>query len=278
MSESTKNMDADAVREKVRDGYAAVARQEVGCCGGSQTKGATEFSKSIGYSEEELAALPEGANLGAGCGNPTAEAEIRPGDVVLDLGSGAGIDCFLAARKVGPEGRVIGVDMTDEMLDKARKNARKVGARNVEFRKGLIEELPVADRSVDLIISNCVINLSPQKDRVFAEAFRVLKPGGKMLVSDIVLEKDLPPEVAEDIGAYVGCIAGAVRRDVYMQAVRDAGFSSVEVLSAVNYGGGCGEGDGSLAEAAKRLGIDWQVVKPYVSDVVSLKLRATKAG
>ena len=276
MSDRKRPAEANALREKVREGYAAVAKQGTGCCGEAQAVGAEGFSKGIGYSEQELAQLPEGANLGAGCGNPTALAEIRAGDVVLDLGSGAGIDCFLAAKQVGAEGRVIGVDMTDEMLEKARRNAEKVNAVNVEFRKGLIEDLPVDDGTVDLIISNCVINLSPQKDKVFAEAFRVLKPGGKLLVSDIVLEKELPKEVAEDIGAYVGCIAGAVRKDVYVQTMRDAGFANIDILSATSFGGGCGTEDGTLEEAAKRLGIDWQLVKEHVSDVTSLQLRATK--
>ena len=278
MSEPTKPAEANALREKVREGYAAVARDGTGCCGEAQALGAADFSQQIGYSAQELDQLPEGANLGAGCGNPTALAEIRAGDVVLDLGSGAGIDCFLAAKQVGAEGKVIGVDMTDEMLEKARRNAEKVNAVNVEFRKGLIEDLPVDDGTVDLIISNCVINLSPQKDKVFAEAFRVLKPGGKLLVSDIVLEKELPKEVAEDIGAYVGCIAGAVRKDVYVQTMRDAGFANIDILSATSFGGGCGTEDGTLEEAAKRLGIDWQLVKEHVSDVTSLQLRATKPG
>ena len=278
MKEAEMTKDADALREKVREGYAAVAQEGTGCCGGAQSLGAEDFSKGIGYSEQELAGLPEGANLGAGCGNPTAEAEIRPGDVVLDLGSGAGIDCFLAARRVGPEGKVIGVDMTDEMLGKARRNAEKINAVNVEFRKGLIEDLPVEDEAVDLIISNCVINLSPQKDKVFAEAYRVLKPGGRMLVSDIVLEKNLPPEVANDVQAYVGCIAGAILRQDYLQTMRDAGFGRIETISAASFGGGCGKDDRGLREASERLGLDWEKIKDCASDVTSLQLRATKSG
>ncbi len=273
-----KMRDADQLREKVREGYAAVALEGEGCCGGAQSRGAEDFSKSIGYSEQELAELPDGANLGAGCGNPTAEAEIRPGDTVLDLGSGAGIDCFLAARKVGPEGVVIGVDMTDEMLEKARRNAEKVNATNVEFRKGVIEDLPVDDNSVDLIISNCVINLSPQKEKVFAGAYRVLKSGGKMLISDIVLEKNLPPEVANDVQSYVGCIAGAILRQDYLQTMRDAGFEKIETVSAANVAGGCGSDDRGLKEASERLGMDWEKIRHCVDDVTSLQLRATKSG
>ena len=160
----------------------------------------------IGYSEEEMTAVPEGANLGLGCGNPTAMASLKEGETVLDLGAGAGFDCFLAAGKVGPEGRVIGIDMTPEMLEKARENAQKGNFSNVEFRLGEIENLPVADGIIDIIISNCVINLVPDKDRVFSEAFRVLKPGGRIMVSDIVLTKELPDFIKNNMAAYVGCI------------------------------------------------------------------------
>jgi len=187
-------------------------------------------SKAIGYTDEELASAPEGANLGLGCGNPTALASLVEGETVLDLGSGAGFDCFLAAQKVGDTGKVIGVDMTPEMIEKARKNAQMSNCANVEFRLGEIENLPVADNSVDVIISNCVINLSPDKERVFRDAFRVLKPGGRLMVSDIVLLKALPDFIRESVAAYVGCIAGAMLKDDYLAAIGKAGFQDVKIL------------------------------------------------
>jgi ubiquinone/menaquinone biosynthesis C-methylase UbiE len=177
-----------------------------------------------------MGAVPDGANLGLGCGNPVAHAAIHEGDTVLDLGSGAGFDCFLAARKVGKTGRVIGVDMTPEMLARARQNAKKASAPNVEFRLGEIEALPVADNSVELIISNCVINLSPDKARVFREAYRVLKPGGLLMVSDIVLVRELPEAVRSSVEAYASCIAGASLKDAYLDSIRKANFSDVTVL------------------------------------------------
>ncbi|MFC1920691.1 arsenite methyltransferase [Chloroflexota bacterium] len=175
-------------------------------------------------------AVPDGANLGLGCGNPVAIASLKEGEVVLDLGSGAGFDSFLASNAVGLTGKAIGVDMTPEMLALARENARKGGYENVEFRLGEIENLPVADDSIDVIISNCVINLSPEKKRVFAEAFRVLKPGGRVMVSDIVLLKELPEEVRNSAEAYVGCIAGATMKDEYIGAIKLAGFKDIEVI------------------------------------------------
>jgi SAM-dependent methyltransferase len=184
----------------------------------------------MGYSAAELRAIPDGADLGLGCGNPTAMASLRRGEVVLDLGSGAGIDCFLAAEKVGPSGRAIGVDMTSEMVERARENARREKIANVEFRLGEIEHLPVADASVDVIISNCVVNLSPDKPQVFREAYRVLKPGGRMFLSDIVLLKELPRAVRESIEAYVGCIAGASLKADYLAAIRAAGFDDVDIV------------------------------------------------
>ena len=190
-----------------------------------------DISKNIGYSDEELKSVPEGANLGLGCGNPTALALLKEGETVLDLGSGAGFDCFLAANKVGENGKVIGVDMTPVMLDKARENAKKGGYENVEFRLGEIENLPCADNSVDVIISNCVINLSPQKKRVFSEAFRVLRPGGRLLVSDIVLLGELPDFIKNSKEAYVGCISGAVMKDEYLGMIDKAGFLDVRVLN-----------------------------------------------
>ncbi len=202
------------------------------CCGGTATKNLAE----LGYSAEDAAGIPEGANLGLGCGNPIALAKPKRGETVLDLGSGAGVDVFLASREVGPEGRAIGVDMTPAMIDRARANAVKGGYANVEFRLGEIEHLPVPDASVDVIVSNCVVNLSPEKDRVFREAYRVLKAGGRMLVSDLVLEQPLPKETRESIEAYVGCIAGASLRGDYLQFMRDAGFQDVEVVREGRYG------------------------------------------
>ncbi|MDD5556582.1 MAG: arsenite methyltransferase [bacterium] len=226
--------DGRRIKEIVREGYAKVAKGQGSCCGASSSccSGSTPegISSNIGYSEEELRAAPEGANLGLGCGNPLAHEAIGEGDVVLDLGAGAGFDCFLAARRVGERGRVIGVDMTPEMVEKARRNAREGGFLNVEFRLGEIEKLPVEDRSVDIIISNCVINLSPDKRRVFQEAFRVLKPGGRLMVSDIVLVSELPEGIRNSVSGCIGCISGAIRREDYLDAVRAAGFGGIELL------------------------------------------------
>ncbi len=227
-------MEKKDVRTTVRQGYAKVAKQERSYCCSGPGKAET-VSANIGYSAEEMDTVPEGANLGLGCGNPTALASLKEGEVVLDLGSGAGFDCFLAAAKVGESGRVIGVDMTPDMLEKARVNALKGDYRNVEFRLGEIENLPVADNSVDVIISNCVINLSPDKPRVFWEALRVLKPGGRLMVSDIALLKELPDFIRASAAAYVGCIAGAVKKEVYLQTVGDAGFTGIKVVEEAPY-------------------------------------------
>ena len=197
-------------------------------CGCSATDTA---SMAIGYSTEQLGAIPNGANLGLGCGNPTALASLKEGEVVLDLGSGGGIDCFLAANAVGKSGKVIGVDMTPEMIERARENARQDDYTNVDFRLGEIENLPVADNSVDALISNCVINLSPNKSRVFAEAYRTLKPGGRVMVSDIVLLKELPESVRNSAAAYAGCVGGASMKEEYLATVAAAGFKDVEVVS-----------------------------------------------
>jgi len=224
-------MDKDEAIKIVREAYGKIAQSEEGCGCGCGTCGpsAAELARSIGYSEEDLRTAPSEANLGLGCGNPTALAALKEGETVLDLGSGAGFDCFLAAAKVGPTGKVIGVDMTPEMVEKARENARKNGTGNVEFRLGEIENLPVADGSVDVAISNCVINLSPEKPRVFQEIYRALKPGGRMAISDIALLHDLPTSVRESIQAYVGCVAGAIPLDDYNKTVQAAGFKHVSV-------------------------------------------------
>lgn len=224
------------VKKAVRESYARIAEQGSSCCCGTSssccgsTDAVQEISKGIGYSDDELAAVPEGANLGLGCGNPIALASLQECETVLDLGSGAGFDCFLAANKVGEKGKVIGVDMTPEMLAKARENALKGDYKNVEFRLGEIENLPVADASVDVVISNCVINLSPDKERVFREVFRVLKPGGRLKVSDIVLLKPLPDVIRNSVEAYVGCIAGATLKDEYLENIETAGFRDIRVL------------------------------------------------
>ena len=217
-------MDKNAIIDAVQQRYGSIARGEQSGCG----CGTTNTAIAIGYSPEEVA-LGEGANLGLGCGNPLALSEIGPGMTVLDLGSGAGFDAFLAWRIVGPTGRVIGVDMTEDMLARARANAEKLGAANVEFRKGFIEKLPVEDASVDYVISNCVINLSPDKPAVFREVARVLKSGGRMAVSDIVLLRTLPEAIARDVAAYTGCIAGASLMGDYIRYALEAGLSDLQV-------------------------------------------------
>ncbi len=193
------------------------------------------YSSKMRYSEEELKSVPKNANLGLGCGNPTALASVKEGETVIDLGSGAGIDCFLAANKVGKTGKVIGVDMTSQMLDNARENARKGDYENVEFRLGEIENLPVADNTADLIISNCVINLSPDKQKVYQEAFRVLKPGGRVMVSDIVLNHELPLLLKQSLEAYVACVSGAMKKEDYLNIILKAGFHDVELLKETNF-------------------------------------------
>jgi arsenite methyltransferase len=223
--EPSKN---DETRAQVRTAYAKVARGEdgcsIGCCG---TDGGG--SLMLGYSADDLSSVPEGADLGLGCGNPQAIAALKPGETVLDLGSGAGFDCFLAAKRVGRTGRVIGVDMTPEMVTKARDNARRVEATNVDFRLGEIEHLPVLDASVDAILSNCVINLSPDKGAVFREAFRVLKPGGRLAISDVIATKTMPAELAKNIEAYTGCVAGAASAETLRRFLSEAGFEQVTI-------------------------------------------------
>lgn len=225
-------MDANEKKEVIKKKYQEIAVLGGSCCSVSSCCGDSspvDLSKSLGYSESDVQAVPD-ANLGLGCGNPTAFAELKPGNVVLDLGSGGGFDCFLAAQKVGSSGKVIGVDMTPEMVEKAQTNARKYGYLNVEFRHGDIEDLPVEDSSVDVIISNCVINLAPDKEKVFREAFRVLKPQGKVFISDMVLLEDLPEELKNDSGLLAGCIAGAVLKEEYLRLLKKAGFSA-EILN-----------------------------------------------
>jgi len=237
----------EETRETVREGYKAIAvKEKSSCCGPSAScngpSSATEseqLARTLGYEAEDLSALPEDANLGLSCGNPVALASLRPGEVVLDLGAGAGFDLFIAGRRLGATGRAIGVDMTAEMVTKARKNAavyrEKTGLDNVEFRLGEIEHLPVADNSVDVVISNCVINLSPEKDQVWREIARVLKPGGRVAVSDLALLKPLPDAVAEMVEAIVGCVAGAVLVEDTERMAREAGLSEIELEKKTEY-------------------------------------------
>lgn len=222
----------------VRERYGAIATgSQSGCCSDSSCcSSAAETSREIGYEANDLATVPDGANLGLGCGNPVAIAGIKEGEVVLDLGSGAGLDVFLAAERVGETGRVIGLDMTDEMIAAARKNAESSGYKNVEFRHGDIENIPVEDNSVDLIISNCVLNLVPDKAKAFAEIFRVLKPGGRIVVADIVLDAPIPAGLIEDADAYCACILGATSRADYLAGMENAGLVYVEVESEADAG------------------------------------------
>ncbi len=257
-------MEGAQVKAAVREQYEKVANGEATCgslCG--CTENAEGLAITFGYSALELATLPEGANLGLSCGNPQALAAMQPGETVLDLGSGAGFDCFLAARQVGPSGRVIGVDMTDAMLEKARANAEKSGIGNVEFRKGDIEALPVADSSVDVTISNCVLNLVPDKDRAFREIHRVLKPGGRLAVSDMAWEAEPPPALRRDMEALVGCIGGALVLDDYVTRLKLAGFSRVEVETH--------------AEAARKMvEVSCVIPPPGIEYLLSVNITATK--
>jgi SAM-dependent methyltransferase len=230
--------DPERVVDRVRERYGSIARAgEGGCCPTTSCCGTGEQSVALnlGYTPAELALLPDGANLGLGCGAPVEHMDLRPGERVLDLGSGAGIDALLAASRVGADGLVIGVDMTPEMLGRARQNAAAAGVTNVEFREGRLEQLPVDDASIDAVTSNCVINLVPDKAAVFREIRRVLRPGGRVVVSDIVLDGELPASVSDDILAYVGCVAGAMGRDAYFQMIAAAGLSGVEILRDVDF-------------------------------------------
>jgi len=245
--------DKEEIRQAVRESYGRVAKignvdfitgMETTCCGQSGTSNGTgstapccgsldinpqQLSTLMGYSKEDIDSVPEGANMGLGCGNPVALASLRPGETVVDLGSGGGFDCFLAARQVGEYGRVIGVDMTPDMVSKARKNAEKVGTDTVEFRLGEIEHLPVADNTADIIMSNCVINLSPDKQKVYRDAFRVLKPGGRLAISDVVATAPLPEEIQQDLALLSACVGGAATIDDTVKMLQEAGFQQIEV-------------------------------------------------
>lgn len=269
------------IKKVVREGYAQIAKKGSSCCApssccGGSTELAEDISKKMGYRDEELKSVPEGANLGLGCGNPVALASLKEGETVLDLGSGAGFDCFLAADKVGKQGKVIGVDMTPEMLEKARENARKGNYENVEFRLGEIESLPAADNSVDVVISNCVINLSPDKARVFQETFRVLKPGGRLMVSDITLLKELPDFIRNSIAAYVGCISGALMKDEYIDAIKEAGFHEVSIIDETVFPVEFMANDPTAKAIIDKVDTTMEKVKDIASSVVSIKVHGIK--
>jgi SAM-dependent methyltransferase len=234
------------------------------------------MSRTVGYTEEELRSVPEGSNLGLGCGNPVALASLKKGEIVLDLGSGAGFDCFLAANRVGDKGKVIGVDMTAEMLEKARENAKKINSTNVEFRLGEIENLPLADNSVDAVISNCVINLSPEKRRVFDEAYRVLKPGGRLMVSDIVLLKELPDALKNSMEAYLGCLSGAVLRNEYLDTIKKAGFKDVKVVDETSFPAELLANDPTAKQLIENLKVSVQKVEKFASAILSIKVYGVK--
>jgi arsenite methyltransferase len=230
-------MENEKVKEVVKKRYGEIAKNDQSCCCSSSCCGSStkDITKEIGYSETDLENIPDSAILGLGCGNPVALANLKEGETVLDLGSGGGIDVFFASKKVGENGKVIGVDMTKEMLERAKDSASKNGYSNVEFRLGEIENLPIENETVDTIISNCVINLSSDKLKVFQEAYRVLKPNGKLMVSDLVTIGELPASVRKSFDAWVGCIAGALEKNEYLNTIKKAGFNSVEIISENKY-------------------------------------------
>jgi len=274
-------MIKEEIKKVVRERYARIVKQDSSCCGTIESScGNSDFtqeiSKGIGYSEEELKAVPEESNLGLGCGNPVALASLREGETVLDLGSGAGFDCFLAANKVGKNGKVIGVDMTPEMIEKARENARKGNYENVEFRLGEIENLPVADNSVDVILSNCVIVLSPDKSRVFSEAFRVLKPGGRLMISDIVLLRQLPDFLKNSIEAYIGCVSGAMTKHEYMREIEAAGLHNIKILDETSFPIEHITSNQTISSIIDKFKLPPEKVKEIASSVLSIKVYATK--
>jgi arsenite methyltransferase len=270
-----RSTQPEEIRELVRERYAEVARQggmnvAGSCCGPKPA----EIAEQIGYSTADTASVPDGANLGVGCGAPLTSASLVAGETVLDLGSGAGFDAFLAARAIGPTGRVIGVDMTDEMLAKSTANAQQGGFTNVEFRKGYIERLPVDDASIDVVLSNCVINLIADKAAVYREVARVLRPGGRMVISDVVLTEPLPEAIAADVTALTGCVAGAALRDEYLATIAAAGLADIEVVSDKGFGAvALTMIPEAMLQQARAVGID---IERVADTVRSLTIRAQK--
>ena len=270
------------IKRAVKEGYARIAKQATSyyasrsCCGCADIP--EEISRRLGYTEEEIQAAPLGSNLGLGCGNPVALASLKEGEIVLDMGAGAGFDCFLASTRVGPTGKVIGVDITSEMVDKARANARKGGYTNIDFRQGDLENMPVADNYVDVVISNCVINLVPNKRMVFKEAFRVLKPGGRLAVSDVVLLRELPEFVTNSTEAYIGCLAGAIMKDEYLEIIRDVGFQDVKVAAETSFPIESLLSETTGSDSIKSPKISAEQLNLIASSVLSIKVGAVKPG
>jgi SAM-dependent methyltransferase len=270
--------ESESIVAKVKERYGRIASSETkesccapSCCGGGETgAGLTR----LGYRESDLSSIPAEADLGLGCGAPVERLALQPGETVLDLGSGPGLDVFLAARLVGPEGRVYGVDMTKEMLERARENARKAGFTNVEFREGRLESLPIEDGQIDAVTSNCVINLVPDKAAVFREIFRVLKPGGRLVISDILLSGKLPEAVEKSVLAYVGCVSGALERSAYFDLLRRAGLGFIEVLKDVDFLPAVADGvPDDAKELLKETGVPFEEI---AGKVRSVTFRATK--
>ncbi|MDM7939119.1 MAG: arsenite methyltransferase [Methanothrix sp.] len=268
------------IKRAVKEGYARIAKQATsyyasrGCCGCSDVS--EEICRRLGYSEEEIQAAPPESNLGLGCGNPVSLATLKEGETVLDMGSGAGFDCFLASTKVGSSGKVIGVDITSEMVDKARANARKAGYSNIDFRQGDLENMPVADNYVDVVISNCVINLVPNKKMVFKEAFRVLKPGGRLAVSDVVLQRELPEFVKRSTEAYIGCLAGAIMKEEYLEIIKNVGFQDIRVVAESSFPIEsliCETAESARVESPK---ISAEQLEEVADSVLSIKISAVK--
>lgn len=255
MKGTAENHPQKEIKEFVRKRYGEIAHTRRSCCG-SSTRAHADAALSMGYSEEDLRNVPEASNMGLGCGNPTALASLKEGETVLDLGSGSGFDVFLAAKRVGPRGKAIGIDMTREMVLKAKASASKYGYKNVEFRLGEIENLPIEDNSIDVIISNCVINLSPDKEKVFQEAYRVLKIGGRIMISDLVTEGELPESIRKSFDAWAGCVAGALEKNQYLTAIKRAGFKNVKIVSERTFSECCSQAQikSVQVEAYKRTG------------------------
>lgn len=269
----------EEIRKLVRDSYAQAVTQENSCCSPASSccsNSKEDISKSVGYTDEDINSVPDGANLGLGCGNPVALASLKEGEVVLDLGSGAGFDSFLASDRVGETGQVIGVDMTPEMIGKARENAVKGEYKNVEFRLGEIENLPVPDNHVDIVLSNCVINLVPDKNRVFREMHRVLKPGGRFMISDIVLENNLPEIILNSASAYVGCVAGASLKQDYLDMITDAGFQNVAITEETSMSLDLILSDPSAKAVLENISLPEEEIKIAAESVKSIRVYGMK--